>query len=105
MIRIEIMNGDTVTQTFQYNSDPSALTIKIGSVSSANIRFANDDQVSRLHAVIERNHDGIFLIDLGSVLGTYVNGQKINRRKLVSGDLISVGRQMLRLTIVVDPIN
>lgn len=105
MICIDILDGETVRQTLQFGAEPSAQVIKIGRVPSASIRFADDDQVSRMHAIIERNHDGIFLIDLGSVLGTYVNGAKVNKRKLVSGDLISVGRQTLRLTIVVDPIN
>lgn len=105
MIRIEILDGDAVTKTLDYDADPSAQVIKIGRVASAHLRFQDDDQVSRMHAIIERNHDGLFVIDLGSVLGTYVNGQKITKAKLASGDVVSVGRQKFRLTIVVDPVN
>lgn len=105
MIRIEVLDGDTIRQALQFGVDPSADVIKIGRVASAHIRFEHDGQVARMHAVIERNHDGIFIVDLGSVLGTYVNGAKITKRKLASGDVISVGRQQLRLTILVEPTN
>jgi pSer/pThr/pTyr-binding forkhead associated (FHA) protein len=102
---LEVLEGDTAVKTLRFDANPSAQVIKIGRVASATIRFEHDDQVSRLHAVIEWNHDGVFIIDLGSVLGTYVNGEKITKRKLKSGDIITVGRQKLRLTIHVDPLN
>ena len=107
MIHIEIFEGpvDSPARTIQFSAEPSAHMIKIGRVASAQLRFENDDQVSRMHAIIERNHDGIFIIDLGSVLGTYVNDQKISRRKLSSGDVISIGRQRLRVTIVLESTN
>jgi pSer/pThr/pTyr-binding forkhead associated (FHA) protein len=105
MFKIEILDGSTVKRSLQFGADPSAHVIKIGRVASSDIRFEHDDQVARMHAMIERNHDGVFIIDLGSPLGTYVNDKKVTKRKLASGDIISVGRQKLRLTFIVEPVN
>jgi pSer/pThr/pTyr-binding forkhead associated (FHA) protein len=105
MIRFEILDGEAVARSLQFGAEPSAHVIKIGRVPSADIRFEHDDQVARMHAMIERVHDGVFVIDLGSPLGTYVNDKKVTKRKLVSGDVVSVGRQKLRVTFVIDPGN
>jgi pSer/pThr/pTyr-binding forkhead associated (FHA) protein len=105
MIHIEILDGSPVKRSLQFGVEPSAHVIKIGRVPSADIRFEHDDQVARMHAMIECGHDGVRVIDLGSPLGTYVNDKKVTIRKLVSGDVISIGRQKLRLTFVIDPGN
>ena len=70
--------------------------IKVGRVQSAQLRLEGDD-ISRLHAVIEINPDDVTLIDLGSVSGTFVNGQRITKRALVLGDTIKIGATELRL--------
>ena len=65
--------------------------IKIGKLPSSHLRV-DDPQVSRMHAVIEVTRpDEVAIIDLGSSSGTTVNGQKINRSKLRSGDEIEFG--------------
>ncbi len=73
--------------------------IKIGKVPSAHLRL-DDDKVSRMHAIIEVLGNEVSVIDLGSTGGTFVNGQKVNKAKLVSGDAIEVGDSRLELTIV-----
>ena len=72
--------------------------IKIGKVASAHLQL-DDESVSRMHAIIEVLGDNVSLIDLGSTRGTFVNGQKINKAKLESGDIITVGDTQLELTI------
>ncbi len=65
--------------------------IKVGKLPSSHLRI-DDDNVSRMHAVIEvTSPDDIFIIDLGSASGTIVNGQKVNKCKLQSGDEIQLG--------------
>jgi len=65
--------------------------IKLGKVPSAHLRL-DDESVSRMHAIIEVNGPGdVSIIDLGSTKGTFVNGQKVNKAKLQSGDTIVVG--------------
>jgi len=48
-------------------------------------------KVSRLHAEIAEDVDGIALTDRGSANGTWVNGRKIDRRILKDGDIIYFG--------------
>src|SRR3712207_6331167 len=59
--------------------------------------------VSRLHAQVERNGARFELRDLGSVNGTYVNGQRLYQPHLLSQhDLIGLGEARPLLTFV-DP--
>jgi len=49
-------------------------------------------RVSRLHAKITRRVDGVFMADLGSTNGTYLNGKPLNQAtELQGGDTISLG--------------
>jgi phosphoserine phosphatase RsbU/P len=48
-------------------------------------------QVSREHALIDRDADGHFLTDTGSRHGTFVNGMSVTTTRLRSGDRITLG--------------
>lgn len=54
--------------------------------------FLDDVTVSRRHAEIARRGDALLLADLGSLNGTYVNGERVEERRLASGDELQVGR-------------
>jgi pSer/pThr/pTyr-binding forkhead associated (FHA) protein len=100
MITFEIYKGDQVARTLTFPSEPSATAIKIGRVASSTLCFENDDQVARMHAVIDVTYEGIILVDLGSALGTRVNGVKVRRVQLRSGDVIEIGRQRVKISFV-----
>jgi hypothetical protein len=71
--------------------------IKIGKVASAHLRI-DDDSVSRMHAILEVDTAGnVHVIDLGSTRGTFINGHKVNKAKLESGDAIQVGDMRLEV--------
>lgn len=53
--------------------------------------------VSRLHCRLEVTDDRIDVIDLSSTNGTFVNGKRIDRARLRSGDLLQVGRLSLKV--------
>jgi hypothetical protein len=72
--------------------------IKIGKVPSAHLRI-DDESVSRMHAVVEVTNQEVSLIDLGSTRGTFVNGKKINKATLQSGDVITLGDTRVELAI------
>jgi hypothetical protein len=73
--------------------------IKVGKLSSSHLRL-EDESVSRMHAVIEVTGPGdVSIIDLGSTKGTFVNGQKVNKAKLQSGDSVVVGDTRIEVTI------
>jgi pSer/pThr/pTyr-binding forkhead associated (FHA) protein len=54
--------------------------------------FLDDVTVSRRHAEVERGGDTFTVSDLGSLNGTYVNGDRVEERALRSGDEVQVGR-------------
>ena len=74
--------------------------IKIGKVPSAHLKL-NDESVSRMHAIIEVHDPSahVQIVDLGSQRGTYVNGKKVTKAKLQSGDMISVGDTCIEVRI------
>ncbi|MCU0497276.1 MAG: FHA domain-containing protein [Anaerolineae bacterium] len=56
--------------------------------------------ISRRHAVIRREMDQLFLVDLGSRNGTFLNGKRLSPHesyKLHDGDEIRLGKMSLRL--------
>jgi pSer/pThr/pTyr-binding forkhead associated (FHA) protein len=61
-----------------------------------------EDMVSRRHAKIIVTDDQIFIQDLGSTNGTFVNGEKIKRAKLNEGDRILIGTSIIKL-VAADP--
>lgn len=72
--------------------------IKIGKVPSAHLRI-EDESVSRMHAVLEVTGTDVSLIDLGSTRGTFVNGTKINKAKLHTGDSLQIGDIMIEVAM------
>jgi pSer/pThr/pTyr-binding forkhead associated (FHA) protein len=56
-----------------------------------------EDMVSRRHAKITVTGDQIFIQDLGSTNGTFVNGEKIKRARLNEGDRILIGTSIIKL--------
>lgn len=77
----ELLREETLTQDI----------IKVGKLPSSHLRI-EDDNVSRMHAVIEvTSPEEIFIIDLGSAAGTVVNGKKVNKTQLENGDEVLLG--------------
>jgi TonB family protein len=86
-IRFQIYKGDQLVREETLNEP----VIKIGKLASSHLRL-EDETVSRMHAVVEVTGPGeLQLIDLGSTRGTMVNGERINKAILKSGDQIHFG--------------
>jgi hypothetical protein len=62
----------------------------IGRSAASRLVIANLT-VSRRHAVLERTDEGIEVRDLGSLNGTWINGWRIDRATLRSGDTLQIG--------------
>ena len=56
----------------------------------------NDDRVSRFHAKVQDDGGSVILTDLDSTNGTRVNGHPVQIRVLQYGDLVTIGRCVLR---------
>jgi pSer/pThr/pTyr-binding forkhead associated (FHA) protein len=62
------------------------------------VRLDGDDFASARHARIDPRSDGVWVEDLGSTNGTFVNGERINGQRLLRhGDVLRVGATELRL--------
>src|SRR5579871_3552510 len=86
-IRFEIYKGDQLVREEVLAQD----VIKIGKLASSHLRL-DDETVSRMHAVIETTGPNeIHVVDLGSTRGTTVNGERITKARLQSGDEIMFG--------------
>ena len=67
---------------------------RIGRSLAADVRF-DDPTVSRRHALIVRQPDGVRVLDDRSLNGVFVNGARIEGKTLKDGDEILVGRYRL----------
>jgi pSer/pThr/pTyr-binding forkhead associated (FHA) protein len=72
---------------------------RIGRSLAADVRF-DDPTVSRRHALVVRQADGVRVLDDRSLNGVFVNGERIEWRTLGDGDEILVGRYRLRFMSV-----
>jgi len=78
--------------------DVRAGTLTIGRSGENAIPLPADDFVSAKHARIEPQKDGVWIADLGSTNGTYVNGEPVEgREQLREGDLVRIGDTELRV--------
>lgn len=58
--------------------------------------------VSRLHAVIKREGEQVFVMDLGSSNGTYLNGRRLepnDNQPLHHGDMIALGKLKIQILL------
>ena len=70
----------------------------VGRDAGSGIRLDGDDFASSRHASIEPRADGVWVEDLGSTNGTFVNGERITARTLVrAGDAVRIGQTELVL--------
>jgi pSer/pThr/pTyr-binding forkhead associated (FHA) protein len=71
--------------------------VTLGRSSENDLVLDEDDFASVKHARIEPRRDGVWVEDLDSTNGTFVNGIKLTRpQKLTPGDVIRVGETDLR---------
>ena len=67
------------------------MKIKIGKAPD-NKLIINDPHVSRYHALFTKDDNGeLFLEDLGSTNGTFVNGNQIIKKKVLADDKVTFG--------------
>jgi len=69
-------------------------SMRIGRSLSAELRF-EDPTVSRRHAVLVGESDGVRVLDDRSLNGVFVNGERISSQVLRDGDEVLIGRYRL----------
>lgn len=71
--------------------------VRLGRDASSAIQL-HDTEVSRHHAEIRQLDRTFTLADLGSSNGTFVNGHRIDRHNLQSGDQVQMGSTLMLFT-------
>ena len=74
--------------------------VKIGKLDSSHLKI-DDEGVSRMHSVIEVSPatGEVFIIDLGSATGTVVNGQRVSKTRIETGDQLQLGNTIVAIEI------
>jgi pSer/pThr/pTyr-binding forkhead associated (FHA) protein len=93
--RLVVIESSIVEVGHEFELDSSPLTIGRGGTND--VPLEADEFASARHVRIEPRRDGVWVNDLGSTNGTFVNGVQLDRpRKLVDGDVVRVGETELR---------
>ena|SRR2546427_11799152 len=86
------------------SAEPQSLTFRIGPGAVKTVGRATRADfivdaalVSRLHCRISAGPETLEVVDLSSTNGTYVNGKRVKRAQLRSGDRLRVGRVELEV--------
>jgi pSer/pThr/pTyr-binding forkhead associated (FHA) protein len=58
-----------------------------------------DPNVSRQHAMVECLNGQFFMVDMGSTNGVEYNGQRLQRKPIVNGDVFSICDHELRFVM------
>jgi len=73
------------------------IAVSFGRASDNSAVLDGDEYASSHHARVESQRDGVWLLDLGSTNGTWLNGARMDgRHRLRDGDLVRVGETELR---------
>ncbi len=77
--------------------DAGAVPLSFGRAAENSVALDGDGFASARHARIESQRDGIWILDLGSTNGTWVNGERMDgRQRLHDGDVVRIGETELR---------
>jgi pSer/pThr/pTyr-binding forkhead associated (FHA) protein len=89
--------GSEPAPTLELDCDGSPVLVQaydvvVGRVAKCTVRVTHP-LVSREHCRFEARKEGLFLVDLGSVNGTWLNGDRVeNRMQVRAGDRVGLGR-------------
>jgi pSer/pThr/pTyr-binding forkhead associated (FHA) protein len=93
--RLVVVQSQVLKVGEEFGLDASPLTVGRGTQNDVSID--GDEFASARHVRVEPRRDGVWVSDVGSTNGTYVNGVRIDRpRKLAQGDVVRVGETELR---------
>jgi len=74
--------------------------VSVGRGGQNDVPLDGDDFTSANHARFEVRRDGVWVEDLGSTNGTFVNGARVTTpRRLGKGDVVRVGQTDLRVEL------
>jgi pSer/pThr/pTyr-binding forkhead associated (FHA) protein len=93
--RLVVLSSPALQEGDVFTLDSHPLTI--GRASNNDVALPADEYASSRHVRFEPRRDGVWIEDIGSTNGTFVNGIRLTReRKLTPGDVVRVGETDLR---------
>jgi hypothetical protein len=93
--RLVVVKSPALDEGEELELDSAALLLGRGSRNDVDL--AGDEYASSDHARIEPRRDGVWLEDVGSTNGTYLNGIRLTRpKRLTAGDILRIGETELR---------
>ena len=93
--RLVVIKSPALEEDDELLLDSAALLVGRGSGNDVNL--ARDEYASSNHARVEPRRDGVWVEDVGSTNGTYLNGTRLtNAKRLAPGDILRVGETELR---------
>jgi pSer/pThr/pTyr-binding forkhead associated (FHA) protein len=93
--RLVVVKSPTLHEGEERTLDSAPLTFGRGPQND--VTLSGDDYASARHARIEPRRDGVWVEDVGSTNGTFLNGIKLTRpRKLSPGDVVRIGETEVR---------
>ncbi|SPF42667.1 FHA domain protein (fragment) [Candidatus Desulfosporosinus infrequens] len=87
---LEIIEGPDIGQSFSLQD----AEVFIGRHGQCEL-VLHDPEVSRRHLKIALEENSLWLDDLGSTNGSFVNGQRITHLSVLPGDRIQIGQSVL----------
>ena len=96
--RLVVVTSPALSEGDELTLNSSALLLGRGSDNDVNL--ARDEFASSKHARVEPRRDGVWVEDVGSTNGTYLNGIRLTQAKrLAPGDVVRIGETELRYEI------
>jgi pSer/pThr/pTyr-binding forkhead associated (FHA) protein len=93
--RLVVLKSPALENGFTRTFDSAPVTV--GRTRQCDLTIAKDEFASGRHARFEPRRDGIWVEDVGSTNGTFVNGIRLTRpRRLTPGDVVRIGETDLR---------
>ena len=78
----------------------NSLPVAVGRGTQNEVPLDGDEFASAQHARFESKRDGLWVEDVGSTNGTFVNGARVTTpRRLVEGDIVRVGQTDFRVEV------
>jgi len=93
--RLVVLSSPALTEGDVVSLDAHPLTV--GRAGNNDVPLPGDEFASGRHARFEPRRDGVYVEDIGSTNGTFVNGIRLTRdRRLAPGDVVRIGETDLR---------
>ncbi len=93
--RLVVVHSEILATGDEFTLDSTPLTVGRGGQNDVSIE--GDEFASAHHLRVEPRRDGVWVSDVGSTNGTFVNGVRIDApRKLETGDVVRIGETELR---------